>query len=360
MCYLILEKGTISDDFEIEGAEKHVGKEFVYATTLLCDVDGSIINSRDLHFQAYKQAIENDQEAFNFFLRHLRELKSEGMEFECYDSLTEEHYDRLASGLQRLDGVRGFLGNTASEEIVRRVANRKGQIVKDCIQKGEVKAYPKVAKTLKKLHKNGIRLVFVSSSSSAAVSLLNAGLLHLFEGGVLTGTGTLNYKNVWLDMSKLLKDNQGRVTEIPEAAFEQCADFPGKPDPFPFQEAARRAGIECKQCLVYEDAPAIVLNQSHKYNEFFAGVVGINTGKPFDPKKVADCGATLVVKTPAQFRSVMLTALEKGREYEANAEKVRFNSKDYQAPWHASSAFFGGRKPSVVMNTGNLVSRNSL
>ena len=101
-------------------------------TALLFDLDGVITQTAKLHAAAWK-------EMFDAFLRERAEQTGEP-----FEEFTPSDYDRYVDGRPRLDGVRTFLaarGIEPDDELVRRLGDRKNELVLKLIRERGVEVY---------------------------------------------------------------------------------------------------------------------------------------------------------------------------------------------------------------------------
>ena len=192
----------------------------------------------------------------------------------CSSDLTEADYFEHVDGRPRYDGVRAVLASrglelpegvdsdpgeqSAGEETVRGLGNRKNELVLELLRRDGVAPYPGTVAYLDSLG-DGARLAIVSSSRNAEEVLRSAGLRerfeHVVDGNVATRDG-----------------------------------LPGKPAPDTFLRAAALLGVEPADAVVYEDAVSGVAAGAAGR---FGAVVGVDRGAGRDALSAA--GATLVV-----------------------------------------------------------------
>jgi beta-phosphoglucomutase family hydrolase len=182
-------------------------------TALLFDLDGVLTQTAKVHSAAWKK----------MFDEYLRER--EGEDFRPFD---DRDYERYVDGKPRYDGVRSFLesrGIEPEEQLVRRLGDRKNELVKKLIREQGVDAFEGSRRYLEAARDAGLRRAVVSSSANTKDVLAGAKLDHLIEERV-----------------------DGVVAEE--------LGLPGKPAPDIFLEGARRLGVEPSQAAVFEDALA--------------------------------------------------------------------------------------------------------
>jgi beta-phosphoglucomutase family hydrolase len=219
-------------------------------TACLFDLDGVVTQTAKLHAAAWK-------EMFDDFLRERSERSGEPFApFEATD------YDRYVDGRPRLDGVRTFLdarGIEHDEELVRRLGDRKNDLVLKLIRERGVEVYPSSIEFVKQARDRGLRRAVVSSSANTREVLESVGIDDLFEA-VVDG---------------LVAAREG---------------LPGKPAPDTFLAGARELGVEPAQAAVFEDALAGV--EAGRAGNF-GWVVGVDRAGQADA--LAEHGADVVV-----------------------------------------------------------------
>jgi beta-phosphoglucomutase family hydrolase len=219
-------------------------------TACLFDLDGVITQTAKLHSAAWKQM-------FDDFLRERAERTGEP-----FEEFTPHDYDRYVDGRPRLDGVRTFLGARGIErddELVRRLGDRKNELVLKLIREEGVEVYEGSIDFVKEAQREGLRRAVVSSSANTREVLESVGIADLFEAVV--------------DGIVAARDG-----------------LPGKPAPDTFVAGARALGAEPQQAVVFEDALAGV--QAGRAGAF-GWVVGVDrTGQR---EALAEHGADIVV-----------------------------------------------------------------
>ncbi len=186
-------------------------------TALLFDLDGVITQTAKVHAAAWK-------EMFDAFLRERSECTGEPfVEFDAH-----HEYDRYVDGRPRLDGVRGFLdarGIEYDEELVRRLGDRKQELVVRLIRDDGVEVYDGSVRFVRAARDHGLRRALVSSSANARDILTSVGILDLFD-------------------------------TIVDGVVAEREGLPGKPAPDTFLAGARALGAEPARAVVFEDALA--------------------------------------------------------------------------------------------------------
>src|SRR5918999_3275728 len=202
-------------------------------TALLFDLDGVITQTAKLHAAAWK-------EMFDAFLRERADQTGEP-----FEEFTPSDYDRYVDGRPRYDGVRTFLvarGIEPEEELVRRLGDRKNDLVRELIRERGVEVYDSSLDFVREAQREGLRRAVVSSSANTREVLRSVGIEELFEAG----------------LAGLVAEREG---------------VPGKPAPDTFLAGARALGAEPQQAVVFEDALAGV--EAGRAGGFGGGV-GVN------------------------------------------------------------------------------------
>jgi beta-phosphoglucomutase family hydrolase len=219
-------------------------------TTCLFDLDGVITQTAKLHSAAWK-------EMFDDFLRERSEQTGEP-----FEEFTPSDYDRYVDGRPRLDGVRTFLaarGIEPDDELVRRLGDRKQDLVLKLIRERGVEVYDGSIDFVKEAKHEGLGRAVVSSSANTREVLQSVGIENLFEAVV-------------------------------DGIVAQREGLPGKPAPDTFVAGARALGAEPPQAVVFEDALAGV--EAGRAGGF-GYVVGVDrTGQR---EALAEHGADIVV-----------------------------------------------------------------
>lgn len=216
----------------------------------LFDLDGVITQTAKLHAAAWK-------EMFDAFLRERAEATGEP-----FEEFTPSDYDRYVDGRPRLDGVRAFLaarGIDQEDELVRRLGDRKNELVLTLIRERGVEVYEGSLDFVKEAQREGLRRAVVSSSANTREVLKSVGIEDLFEA-VVDG---------------IVAEREG---------------LPGKPAPDTFVAGARELGAEPPEAVVFEDALAGV--EAGRAGGF-GWVVGVDRTGQRDA--LAEHGADIVV-----------------------------------------------------------------
>jgi beta-phosphoglucomutase family hydrolase len=219
-------------------------------TVCLFDLDGVITQTAKLHAAAWK-------EMFDDYLRERSEETGEP-----FEEFTPRDYDRYVDGRPRLDGVRAFLaarGIEQDEELVRRLGDRKNDLVLQLIRERGVEVYDGSIDFVKEAQREGLRRAVVSSSANTREVLKSVGIEDLFEAVV-------------------------------DGIVAQRDGLPGKPAPDTFVAGARALGAQPPQAVVFEDALAGV--EAGRAGGF-GYVVGVDRTGQRDA--LAEHGADIVV-----------------------------------------------------------------
>jgi beta-phosphoglucomutase family hydrolase len=217
-------------------------------TALLFDLDGVLTKTATVHAKAWK-------EMFDAFLK-----ERDGDGFTPFD--LHHDYDEHVDGKPREDGVRDFLkarGIDADEALVKRLGDRKNDLVQQVIERDGVAVYDGTVRYVHAAKDAGLRMAVVSSSANAKPVLKSVGLLDLFEAVV---------------------DGHAVADE----------GLKGKPAPDTFLEGARRLEAAPAQAAVFEDALAGVA--AGRAGDFGC-VVGVDRVGQADALR--EHGASLVV-----------------------------------------------------------------
>lgn len=227
---------------------------------VLFDLDGVLTSTAKIHSRCWKIM-------FDEFLG--RRAVDGGEPFRPFDIVTD--YKLYVDGKPRYDGVRSFLASRnisipdgtptdpRTAVTVCGLGNRKDELVKAAINRGEVEAYPGSVALVRQLRERGIRTAVVSSSNNCRDVLRAAGIENLFDARV-----------------------DGLVsTEL---------HLPGKPAPDTYLKAAEMLGVGPARAVVVEDALAGV--QSGRAGGFGL-VIGVDRGGSRDALR--EHGADVVV-----------------------------------------------------------------
>jgi beta-phosphoglucomutase family hydrolase len=185
-------------------------------TACLFDLDGVITQTAKLHRAAWKE----------MFDAYLRERAEQGGE--PFREFTPSDYDRYVDGRPRYDGVRAFLesrGIEREEDLVRRLGDRKNELVLKLIRERGVDVYDGSLDFVKEAKRAAMPRAVVSSSANTREVLRSVGIEDLFDA-VVDG---------------IVAEREG---------------LPGKPAPDTFVAGARKLGVEPPQGVVFEDALA--------------------------------------------------------------------------------------------------------
>jgi beta-phosphoglucomutase family hydrolase len=235
---------------------------------VLFDLDGVLTSTARIHARCWKTM-------FDGFLS-ARATDTEPLRPFDIDTDYRWHVD----GKPRHDGVRSFLASRQislpegaptdppTADTMYGLGDRKDQLVKAAIDRGEVEAYAGSVAFVRQLRGRGIRTAVVSSSNNCEQVLRAVGMLDLFDARV-----------------------DGLVaTEL---------GLPGKPAPDTFLEAAQLVGASPPRAVVVEDAIAGV--QAGRAGGF-ALVIGVDRGSGADSLRAQ--GADIVVADLAELLDV--------------------------------------------------------
>jgi beta-phosphoglucomutase len=169
------------------------------ARAVLWDMDGTLIDSENLHWISWRNTMVN-----------------EGI------AITHEQF--LSSFGQRNDSIiPRWLGAAATPERIERIASAKEELYRHLVQRDGISALPGVASWVDRLHDQGWLQAIASAAPRPNIEVVLEALAaaHYFQGIV--------------------------------SAEDVCR---GKPDPAVYLIAASRLGVSPDRCIVVEDAAA--------------------------------------------------------------------------------------------------------
>lgn len=190
---------------------------------VIFDMDGVVTQTAVVHSAAWKRLFDA------FLQERARRTGEDFVEF------GDDDYERYVDGKNRYDGVRSFLasrgvtlpegdtGDPPGHDTVRALGNVKDEYFLETVRSEGVALYDSTVRLIRALRAAGRGVGLVSASRNAEEVLSAAGVLDLFDA---------------------------RVDGMVAAEL----GLPGKPDPAPFLEAARRLGVEPARAAVVEDA----------------------------------------------------------------------------------------------------------
>lgn len=193
---------------------------------VLFDLDGVLTSTAKIHSKCWKTMFDD------FLSRRAARGREPLQPFDI-----ETDYKLYVDGKLRYEGVRSFLASRnislpegtpedlPTADTVCGLGNRKDELVKAAIDRGEVEAYPGSVALVQRLREQGIRTGVVSSSNNCEQVLQAAGILDLFEV---------------------------RVDGLVASELQ----LPGKPAPDTFLMAAQLLGVRPARAVVVEDAIA--------------------------------------------------------------------------------------------------------
>jgi beta-phosphoglucomutase len=159
------------------------------------DLDGVIVNTVPLHFQAWKRMFSEFGKEFTF-----------------------KDYKEKVDGIPRLDGARAILTDLDKTELDKAATRKQGYYL-ELVDSGKIDVYNSTVSLIKELKKNAVKVAAASSSRNCRYILEKSGLIGLFD--VVVGGG--DFKN-------------------------------GKPDPEIFLSSADKLGLTASDVVVFEDA----------------------------------------------------------------------------------------------------------
>jgi HAD superfamily hydrolase (TIGR01509 family) len=181
------------------GGASASGSRALGPRAVLWDLDGTLADSREYHWRAWKEA-----------------MGAEGL------AVTEGQF--LASFGQRNDAILGaWLGTDAAPDRIRGIGERKEALYRELVKTEGIEPLPGAAEWVRSLHEEGWRQAIASSAPNLNVHVMREAL------GFESFINTL-------------------------VAAEDVSE--GKPDPEVFLQAARRLGVPPDRCVVVEDAEA--------------------------------------------------------------------------------------------------------
>ena len=166
---------------------------------VLWDVDGTLIDSEELHWISWRHTLENE-------------------------GINISHEQFLSSFGQRNDSIiPRWLGAAATPKRIERISKAKEELYRDLVRRDGISPLPGVANWIHRLHKEGWPQAIASAAPRANIDAVLKALsaTHIFQGVVSA-------------------DDVHR----------------GKPDPEVFLTAASRVGVPPDRCIVVEDAVA--------------------------------------------------------------------------------------------------------
>ncbi len=233
---------------------------------VLFDLDGVLTKTAKVHATCWKTMFDD------FLLQYGRKI---GEVLSPFDIAKD--YRLYVDGKPRYEGVQGFLDSRKiglpygyvqdlpDKETICGLGNRKDQLVKKAIQRGEVEIYENSITWVKQLREKGIKTAVVSSSRNCKEILQAVAIEGLFD--------------VRID-GKLASE----------------LGIPGKPLPDTFLKAAEMLAVKPDRAIVVEDA--IVGVQSGRAGNFGL-VIGVDRAGHADALK--GNGADVVVQDLGEF-----------------------------------------------------------
>src|SRR6266487_5440920 len=166
---------------------------------VLWDMDGTLIDSEDLHWISWRNTLANE----GIFITHSQFLSSFG---QPNDSILPQ-----------------WLGAAATPERMERIANAKEELYRRRVRRNGISPLPGVAYWLHRLHEEGWLQAIASAAPRANIDAI---------------LGALS------------------ATHIFQAIVSAEDVHRGKPDPEVYLVAASRVGVAPERCIVVEDAVA--------------------------------------------------------------------------------------------------------
>jgi len=159
------------------------------------DMDGVVVETVQMHFQAWKRMFEEHGKPFTF-----------------------DEYKAKVDGIPRRDGARAILGGLSPDELDRACDQKQGYFL-EFLDKEKVPAYPGTVALIMAIRASGRKAALISSSKNLPRIIKSAGVSEIWDSIV----------------------NGSEITR-------------GKPDPQIFLMAAERLGTPPAGCVVFEDA----------------------------------------------------------------------------------------------------------
>jgi len=159
------------------------------------DMDGVVVETVQMHFQAWKRMFEERGKPFTF-----------------------DEYKAKVDGIPRRDGARAILGDLPQSELDKACDVKQGYFL-EFLEKEKVPAYAGTVALVKAIRASGRKAALISSSKNLPRIIASAGVSDIWDSIV----------------------NGSEITK-------------GKPDPQIFLMAAERLGTPPGKCVVVEDA----------------------------------------------------------------------------------------------------------
>jgi beta-phosphoglucomutase len=206
------------------------------SAAVIWDVDGTLVDTAELHFQAWQELMEQIGKVF-----------------------TRADFD-ATFGLRNADILHKLFGTQLTEEKVAELGDRKELIYRAVARQHGVTLLPGARALLEELHDAGFKQAIGSSAPRENVDL------------ILDLTNTTSFFQAIVAVEEIQR---------------------GKPDPQVFQIAADKLAVAYAHCLVFEDAVAGV--QAAKA----AGMrcVAVRSGGHHSEAALSQAGADLIVGT---------------------------------------------------------------
>lgn len=175
------------------------GLEMSATRAVLWDMDGTLIDSEELHWISWRDTMANEGSPIS-------------------------HEQFLSSFGRRNDSIIfGWLGAAATPDRIGRISRAKEKLYRDLVRRKGMSPLPGVASWVERLHKQGWLQAIASAAPRLNVEVVLDALAaaHYFQGIV-------------------------SAEDVHE----------GKPDPAVYLSAAARVGVPPERCIVVEDAAA--------------------------------------------------------------------------------------------------------
>ncbi len=159
------------------------------------DLDGVIVNTVPLHFEAWKKMFTEYGKDFSF-----------------------ADYEHKVDGIPRISGARAVLGELSETELEKAAAKKQSYFL-ELLERNDVETYPGTVALIKELKASGLKRAAISSSKNCLPILKRVALDKMFDI-IITGN----------DVKK------------------------GKPNPDVFLLASEKLNLNPADCIVFEDA----------------------------------------------------------------------------------------------------------
>lgn len=168
---------------------------FQAMTGIIFDLDGIVVNTVPIHFNAWKKMFAEYGISFSF-----------------------DDYKEKVDGIPRIDGAKSVLKELSEKELII-AAQKKQKYFLEILDSGDIPIHKSTVQLIKQLKNKNIPLAIISSSKNCIYILKKIGVFNLVD--------------VIIDGNRKIK---------------------GKPAPDIFLCAAKELKVEPERCIVFEDA----------------------------------------------------------------------------------------------------------